>query len=64
MRDAADDVHTHRQRTLHVVERARGAQHAVLRKRDELQVEIGLHLFAHVEQRLDGEQPRIANVDM
>ena len=45
MRDAADDVDAHRERALEAVERAGAAQHAVLRKRDELQVEVRLHLL-------------------
>ena len=64
MRYAADDVDAERERTAQVRERARRAQHSILRKRDELHVEIGLHARANVDQRLDGEQPRITDVDM
>ena len=44
--------------------RARRAVVAVLREGDELQVEIGRDLRLHLEQRLDGEQPVVADVDM
>ena len=64
MRNAADHLDAHHQRALQVIERALATQHAVLRERDQLQVEIGLHLLAHVQQRLDREQPRVADVDM
>ena len=64
MRNAADHLDAHRQRALQVVEGARATQHAVLRERDQLQVEVGLHLLAHVQERLHREQPRVADVDM
>ena len=44
--------------------RALRAQQAVLRKGDELQVEIRAHALADVDERVDGEEPRIADVDM
>ncbi len=52
------------ERALQVVERAGAAQHAVLRKRDQLQVEIRRDAPLHFEQRLDREQARIADVDV
>ena len=41
-----------------------GAVVAVLREGDELQVEIGRDPALHLEQRVDGEQPVVADVDM
>ena len=53
MRNAADDVDALVERALEVVVRALGAQQAVLRKGDELQVEIRRDALAHLEQRID-----------
>ncbi len=64
MRNAADDVDAEIERALEIPRRIRRAEIPVLRKGDELQVEIGLHLLPHLEQRLDGEQPVVADVDM
>ena len=44
--------------------RARRAQIAVLRKGDELQVDVGRDALLHLEQRLDRQQPVVADVDM
>ena len=64
VRDAADHVDAQVERALQVGQRGGRAQHAVLREGDELQVEVRLHALAHVQQRLDGEQPVVADVDM
>ena len=64
MRNAADDVDAQVERALQVARGVRRAEVAVLRKRDELQVEIGLHPLLHLEQRLDREQAVVADVDM
>ena len=40
------------------------AQHAVLGKGDELQVEVGRDAALHLEQRIDREAARIAGVDV
>ncbi|MNT35047.1 hypothetical protein D3C72_1710590 [compost metagenome] len=64
MRNAAHHVHAHVERALQVVQRAGRAQHAVLRERHQLQVQVGAHALAHVQQRLHREQPRIAHVHM
>ena len=47
-----------------VVARRRRAVEAVLREGDELQVDIGRDRLLDVEQRLDREQPVVADVDM
>ena len=64
MRNAADDVDAHVERADGVLARRRRAVEAVLREGDELQVDIGRDLLLHLEQRLDGEQPVVADVDM
>ena len=64
MRDAADNVHAEVERALKVARRVGGTEIAVLGKRDELQIEIGLHPLFHIEQRFDGDQPVVANVNM
>ncbi len=43
MRNAADDVDAHRERLLQELDAVGASQHAVLRERDELQVEVRLH---------------------
>jgi hypothetical protein len=63
VRDAADHVHAHGQRALEVVQRP-GAQHAVLGKGHQLQVEVGRTRSLHVQQRLHGQQARVADVDV
>ena len=64
MRDAADDVHAEVERALEIARCVRGTEIAVLRKGDELQIEIGLHLLFHLDERLDGDQAVVADVDM
>ena len=64
MRDAADDIDAEVERADCVFARRRRAVEAVLREGDELQVDIGRDLLLHLEQRLDGEQPVVADVDM
>ncbi len=64
MRDAADDVDTHVEGALQSVGSAGRAEVSVLRKRDELEVDIGFDLLAHVEQRLDRKEAGIADVDV
>jgi hypothetical protein len=54
----------HVQRAVEIGRRAGGAEIAVLRKGDELQIEIAADLPAHFEQRLDADQPVVAHVDM
>ena len=44
--------------------RSREAQIAVLRERDELQVEVRLNLLLHLQQRLDRQQPVVADIDV
>ena len=65
MRDAADDIDAE-------IEGANGdsasplgaAIEAVLRKGDELQVEVGCDFLLHLEQGFDRQQPVIADIDM
>ena len=64
MRDAADDVDALVERALEVLRGGRRAEIAVLRKGDELQVDIGRDRLLHLEQRVDGGQPVVADVDM
>src|SRR5262245_5739243 len=64
MRDAANDVDAKVERPPEVARRVWGAKIAVLGKCDELQIEIGLHLLSYVDERLDGDQPVVADVDM
>ena len=64
MRDAADDVDAEVERALEVARRGWGPEIAVLRKGDELQVEIGFHLLFHLDERFDRDQPVVAHVDM
>ena len=47
-----------------LLRRGRRAVVAVLREGDELQVDIGRDRLLHVEQRLDREQPVVADIDM
>ncbi len=64
MRNAPDDIDALVERAVEIVERPFGAQHAVLRKGDELQIEIRSDTLADVQQRIDGEKARIADVDV
>jgi len=64
MRNATHHVDAQRNRPLQVVEGARGAQDAVLRKRHELQVEIRCDTPLHFEQRFYRQQTRVAHVDV
>ncbi len=64
MRDAADDVDAEVERAFEIARCVRGTEIAVLGKRDELQIEIGLHLLLHLDERFDGDQPVVAHVDM
>ncbi len=64
MRDAADDVDAQVERADGVFARGRRTVEPVLREGDELQVDIGRDLLLHLEQRLDGKQPVVADIDM
>ncbi|MNN25578.1 hypothetical protein D3C81_1390560 [compost metagenome] len=64
MRDAAHHVDAHGDRALQIVEGAGTAQDAVLRERHQLQIEIRRHLPLDVEQRFDGQQARVADIDV
>src|SRR5689334_10703853 len=64
MRNAADDIDTEIEGALELRGSAGRAKIPVLRKRDELQIEIGLDLALYRDERLDGEETGIADVDM
>ena len=64
MRNAADDIDALVERALQVLRRVGRAEIAVLRERDELQVDVGRDLLLHVEQRIDRDEPVVADVDM
>src|SRR5882724_2804215 len=61
MRDAAYDLDTHRDGASEIFKGSRTSQQPVLRKRDELEVEIGSDSSLDLEQRLDGEQAVVAH---
>ena len=62
MRDAADHVHAEIEGAQRVRPRRGVAIEAVLREGDELEVEIGPDLLAHLEKRPHPEQPVVAGV--
>ena len=64
MRNAANDVDAHVQRANGVFKRRGRAIESILRKGDQLQVDIGRDRFLDIEQRLDGEQPIVADIDV
>ena len=64
MRDAADDIHPEVERALEIAGGGRRTEIPVLREGHELQIEIRLHLRPDVDERFDGEQAVVADVDM
>ena len=64
MRNAADHVDALVERAVEILCGRLRAEIAVLRKRDELQVDIGRDLLLHVEQRIDRGQAIVADIDM
>ena len=62
--DAADDVDAQVEGAGEVGEAGRGAEEAVLREGDELEVEVGGDLGADVEQGLDAEEAVVGGVDV
>src|SRR5271169_4015113 len=64
MRNPADDIDAKIERALEIAGCARRTEIAVLRKGDQLEIEIGLHSFLDVEQRLDRQQSVVADVDI
>ncbi len=64
MRNAADHIDAHIQRTDGVRLRGSASVEAVLREGHQLQVDIGRDLLLHLQQRLDGQQPVVADIDM
>ena len=64
VQDAADHVHAQVEREFQVVHAAFGAQHAVLRKGDQLQVDIGRDAAFDFEQGFDRQQAGVAGIDM
>jgi len=64
MRNAADHIDTHVQGTLQCFRRPRPTQISVLGKGDELQIQVGGDQALDLQQRLDRQQPLVADVDM
>ena len=64
MRNAADDLDALVERALEIRDRGGRAVVAVLREGDEFEVDVGRDLALHLEQRVDREQPVVADVDM
>ena len=64
MRDTAHHIHTHIKRADGIGPRCRVAVETVLREGDQLQVDVVLHMLAHLQQRLDPQQPVIAGIHM
>src|SRR5271156_268319 len=64
MRNAAHDFDPQVERALEIARPVRGAEIAVLRECDELQIEIRLRLRANVDQSLYRDEPVVADVDM
>ena len=65
MRNAADDVDAHVQRTNCAVARGRRPVEAILREGDQLQVDMVADLVAHRQERFDTLQPvLVGGVDM
>ena len=64
VRNAADHFDAEVQRALQVVQRTGRAQHAVLRKRNQLQIEVRGDSLLDFQQGLHRQQARIAHVDV
>ena len=64
MRDAADDVGAQLDGLAHQLLAAVEAEDALLRERDELEVDQAAHLLAQVDQRAQRGQLGVADVDM
>ena len=64
MRDAADDVDALVEGAGQVREAVRRAEEPVLRKGDELEVEVGGDGAPDLEERVDADQPRVGGVDV
>ena len=64
MRNAADHVDAHIEGADEIGLGIGRTEQPVLREGDELQIDIGLDPFAHLQQRLRRKQPVVADVDM
>jgi len=64
VRNAPDDIDAQVQRALEVVQPARCAQHAILRKSHQLQIDIRRHALLHIEHRFDRQQAGVTGVHM
>ena len=62
MWNPAYHFNAHVEGTLEILHGPGGSQHAVLRERHQLQIEIGRNSLLHFQQRFDREQPWIAHV--
>jgi hypothetical protein len=64
MRDATDDINPFVESTFKVFHSAWRSVITVLRKGDELQIDVRRHSVLHIEQRVDRKLAVVANVDM
>ena len=64
MRNSADHIDAKIERALEIAGCAGESEIAVLREGHELEIEIGLHPFFHVQQGLDRQQPIVAHIDV
>ena len=64
VRNTADDFDAQVERAAQVVERTRRAQHTVLREGHQLQVQVRRNAALDLQQRMHGQQPVVANVNM
>ena len=64
VRNTAHHIHAHVQCPFQVVEPALAAQHAVLRKGHQLQVQVRCHALLHIQQGLHRQQAGVAGVHM
>ena len=64
MWNTANNIYTHIKSPLKIVQSGGVAQNPVLWKGNQLQIEIGRHLFAHFKQGLGAFEAVIADVDM
>ena len=64
MRDAADHIHAHIQRAQQVFFGSFRPIQTILRKGDQLQIDIRRNLFAHLQQRFDPDQRCSGHIHM
>jgi hypothetical protein len=64
MRNADDDLDAAIKGTFQRLNDTLSTEITILRKGDQLQIDIGLYPFADVEQGIDRQQTRIADIDL